>query len=81
MMSEEPATKKAKTTDGLALIKQGAEGVRMLHATCHMPHARDIEIHYGYTLTYFIIHPMSLFFFFFLSFSGSIVQRSKVNRA
>lgn len=49
MMSEEPATKKAKTTDGLALIKQGAEGVRMLHATCHMPHARDIEIHYGYT--------------------------------
>lgn len=47
MMSEEPATKKAKTTDGLALIKQGAEGVRMLHATCHMPHARDIEIHYG----------------------------------
>ena len=66
MMSEEPATKKAKTTDGLALIKQGAEGVRMLHATCHMPHARDIEIHYGYTDIHYSSHVPFFFFFSFL---------------
>lgn len=67
MMSEEPATKKAKTTDGLALIKQGAEGVRMLHATCHMPHARDIEIHYGFSdIPHYSSHVPFFFFFSFL---------------